>query len=1353
MPKKGSPPNPTNNPPIRTGTPMTSKTDLQSYHTRTNRKLDFQKMQDNPEAKFRQSTKGSRKSAWSSSESLNSEIDMTKQQDKDDPEATLTYNVNIRNSFEVLNNEDENNSTHDDTAYHIPRKNATKPIYIQNYGESTDQMAKRVKAVCKKPYTMKYLGKNISVKTTSTEDHQALLTFLKDSSIQYHTFTLPETKDVMAVLKGLPPDYTTEEILEEIKIQIQSVKQVIKMKTKAQDVYPIFLVKFNPSTNFQEILKANHLLYIRVYWEKYRTSRATQCFNCQRFGHGSRNCNHSPKCLKCGLDHSTRSCQKTRDDKPNCANCGGEHLASDRNCIVLKKYNDKINKIERTKMSTKNRDPQKLTRSNDTTEFPLLHAKQRPTTSWTDPPSTPKTDNRQLQKLKNELLSSLSYTLMINENNVKITRRQKLNILTWNARGLKSKLSELMFLIQNKGIDIACIQETKLTSETKLFVENYTIIRKDRIKLQNKYIGNGLAIIIRKEINYKRITTVNTNTEKLESLGIQIKNNHNNPINIFSIHATAAKLNFPDLDLLSNNDTPTIIAGDFNAKHRTWDPVQENQNGKKLAKYADKRNVTIYAPEEPTRIPDRRSDPPAIIDLFVTKGITNVNEVTTLNDLGSDHNPVLLELNHHHDSASTLHYNYEAADWDKFSNHLCQYKPTYNDIPIPIHGIEEEIMELTKTIKESMDRAIPKKATKPKSIQLTERIKTLMNLRNRARVRWQKYRNLEYKSVINKLSRRIQYEIQVLKNKLVDDEIKKLSTRDNTLWKNIKKFKSQATKIDYLTASNQRTETNQEITEALATNYENVHKTTKEIRDPHTDLEVAQSIRHLENTNGDENEYEDLYTTKNELKTIIKDVKNKKAPGEDNIQGIILKKVPDNILEVLVDVLNSSIRWNHFPKTWKNGIIIPIKKPKKDPHLPSSYRPISLLPILGKIFEKVILTRIQKTDKLLQNEQFAFRKGHSTCHQLTRVVQDIATNMTRKIPTTMVLLDIEKAFDCVWHDGLIHKLKKTGINTILVKIIASYLTDRTFQVRYLNKLSSKRMIDAGVPQGSILGPTLFAMYIADLPTTPGTKTALFADDTAIYISGKPNSRAGLILQAHLDKLEKYYRSWKIKINATKTEGIIFSNRNHIKMTNYKKELKFQNAEITWKKEVKYLGCVLDSKLTWRKHIDYATSKAISGIHVLFKLINKKSKLDPKLKTLLYKVMIVPVLTYATPTWLSAAPTNMVKLQKVQNRYLRIIHNDQLTKYKTTKLHELSNITPIHEVQKQLNLNFYTKIQGAENPLVKKLGTFTPFNTGGKYNNKLPTIPEQYAMNLTTYEQIQKDLFQQARQQLEQLEPD
>ncbi|KAI5742277.1 hypothetical protein M8J77_005529 [Diaphorina citri] len=322
----------------------------------------------------------------------------------------------------------------------------------------------------------------------------------------------------------------------------------------------------------------------------------------------------------------------------------------------------------------------------------------------------------------------------------------------------------------------------------------------------------------------------------------------------------------------------------------------------------------------------------------------------------------------------------------------------------------------------------------------------------------------------------------------------------------------------------------------------------------------------------------------------------------------------------------------------------------------TSYRPISLLSILGKILEKIIINRLLKTNiKLIQDEQFGFR---TTCHQLVRILDYVTQNFARSIPVTMILLDIEKAFDCVWPDGILYKMYQLNINPIIVKTIESYLSNRTFQVSYGGRLSSKHNIAAGVPQGSILGPFLFSIFLSDLPTTPGINTVLFADDTALYAAGTRG--VGTLIQNHLDKLERYYRTWKIKINASKTEGITFACQETKLKPAGKTEILFQGQPIEWKKEVKYLGCYLDSRLTWRKHIQYATGKARTAIGLLYNLICKKSTLDQNLKLLLYKVIVIPVLTYATPAWMSACKTQKSKIQRMQNRYLRIIYNDPLS---------------------------------------------------------------------------------------------
>ncbi|KAL1453274.1 hypothetical protein WDU94_007429 [Cyamophila willieti] len=241
--------------------------------------------------------------------------------------------------------------------------------------------------------------------------------------------------------------------------------------------------------------------------------------------------------------------------------------------------------------------------------------------------------------------------------------------------------------------------------------------------------------------------------------------------------------------------------------------------------------------------------------------------------------------------------------------------------------------------------------------------------------------------------------------------------------------------------------TEEGIAEALAENYENIHKTTCNMDIPRINLLVKASLSLYAGQTFSDDQLEEMYTTRNEIESIVKTLKNTKAPGEDKIQGCIVKKLPPNIIDILVDIFNSSIKHQHFPSSWKNANIIAIHKPGKNSHLATSYRPISLLPILGKIFERIILERLLNSNiKLIQDEQFRFRKRHSTCHQLARILDYLTKHYASSIPVTMVLLDIEKAFDCVWHDGIIYKMYQLKINQIIIRLVKSYLENRTFQV-------------------------------------------------------------------------------------------------------------------------------------------------------------------------------------------------------------------------------------------------------------------------------------------------------------------
>jgi Reverse transcriptase (RNA-dependent DNA polymerase) len=183
-------------------------------------------------------------------------------------------------------------------------------------------------------------------------------------------------------------------------------------------------------------------------------------------------------------------------------------------------------------------------------------------------------------------------------------------------------------------------------------------------------------------------------------------------------------------------------------------------------------------------------------------------------------------------------------------------------------------------------------------------------------------------------------------------------------------------------------------------------------------------------------------TTPEEVKTLISRLKIKTASGYDDISNRLLKNIPDSAVTFLSNIFNACLQLGYFPLEWKIGKIIPIAKPGKDHSLPSSYRPITLLPGTGKVFEKIVLTRLldhENEQPILKNQQFGFRARHSTTLQVLRITETISLRFNENKSTAMTLLDIEKAFDSVWHDALLHKIKNYGLPIHLIKIIASFL--------------------------------------------------------------------------------------------------------------------------------------------------------------------------------------------------------------------------------------------------------------------------------------------------------------------------
>lgn len=305
----------------------------------------------------------------------------------------------------------------------------------------------------------------------------------------------------------------------------------------------------------------------------------------------------------------------------------------------------------------------------------------------------------------------------------------------------------------------------------------------------------------------------------------------------------------------------------------------------------------------------------------------------------------------------------------------------------------------------------------------------------------------------------------------------------------------------------------------------------------------------------------------------------------------------------------------------------------------------------------------------------------------------------------MILIDIEKAFDTVWHKGLIHKLYKTKMPIYLIKIIQHYLENRSFVISINDAVSENCNVAAGVPQGSTLGPILFLYYINDIPKTDKTKLALFADDTAIISSSWSKNNATRYAHNHLNIIKKFFYKWKIKINAAKTELIVFSK----KIKEKTRPIIFENIVINPNIHAKYLGVTLDNHLTFTQRTNIIKRKCTIAQSSLYNLINRNSTLSTKNKLLLYKVVIRPIILYATPIWSNTYNSNIKKLETIENKIFTVSNKT---------IREKLKVEPLREKIKEFTKNFYTeKIKHLE--ILNDVAIYNHSNAPFKIKHKLP----------------------------------
>ena len=826
--------------------------------------------------------------------------------------------------------------------------------------------------------------------------------------------------------------------------------------------------------------------------------------------------------------------------------------------------------------------------------------------------------------------------------------------MTANVDVITNKMPELATVLQLSQIDIATLTEIcpknsrfQMT-EDSICPSGYNIFS----NLSDPNCRRGVAVLASKEFQVKEISVPNYYLPWVEATWVSLSlpnemfvlssiyRSPSSPCQLSSERAIAEMTQF----ILCNYPKATLLmTGDFNLPNVSW------VDGQGMTKSSLEQNPLVQALSNnflyqtvtmPTRM--RPGQNPSILDLVITNDPEKVINTHTLSPIGSsDHMPVL----------SSIQLNSKPSKYTKQS--FTNYKMMVEELldanleTLISEDVEASWLTLKKTLLESQAKhtSITWKK-KPKTLPfLTPKIK---KLRNRKKKLWEKYMKQkttalyeQYKTARNLLRK----ETRKLTSNYKERLAKNVKENPKLFWKYISHKKPGRHTVPDLVNNNSLSSCPSEKANLLNQQFASVfsmddpQSTPPPAEQAHTPFPMVHSP-----------------VTIKEVTKQLKDLDPNKSTGPDGLSPRLMKELSPAISAPLVKLFNLSLAQGKLPGDWKKGIVIPIHK-KGSKTSAANYRPISLTCVACKVMERIINKRIinhLEANSLISSSQHGFRSKRSVDTNLLESYSLVTDLLERGLPVDIILLDLAKAFDKVCHRYLIHRLLTLSVSPQVVSWTEDFLRDRTQQVKVItgpnsHVLSDEIKVTSGVPQGSVLGPTLFNIYINELPLITSNKTTLYADDSKLI--GPANTSSSIqSLQTDLNHMCSWVKRWLLEFNAEKCKVIHFGHKNP-----KHQYLMTQNSgshhTIEPVQEESDLGVIVDSQLKFSSHSQKISANASRALGIIKHSITSRSK---HVITKLYKGLVRPRLEVGTILATPRFKKDKAVLEQIQRRATKMI---------------------------------------------------------------------------------------------------